>query len=289
MALIGGSVGAGGKNESRDVKVVQRLLNKHSLPPLRDLTVDGKAGPNTIDAIRHFQSVVVKMRSPDGRVDPGGKTIRRLNHGADDSRSAPNGTTPQGGGARGGGSNTNLSGTRWWRANQARYPNSRRLDDLEGDFGGKVTRFVNAIKEGGANVSVGSTLRNKIRAHLMHYSWRVANKDIAPDRVPQIAGLNIQWDHGNLDASRKAARQMVRLFNMAYIASTTSNHISGQAIDMTITWKGTLAVKVPGREQAEIVTGPRNGKKNRQLHRLGREFGIKKLLKDAPHWSHNGR
>lgn len=79
MGMIAGSVGQNGKNNVRDVKVVQRLLNKHSLPPLRSLAIDGIAGQQTIDAIEHFQSVVVKMRTPDGRVDPGGKTFRFLN------------------------------------------------------------------------------------------------------------------------------------------------------------------------------------------------------------------
>lgn len=83
MSLINKSVGEKGVNEPRDVKVVQRLLNKHSLPPLRDLSVDGVAGKNTIDAIKHFQSVVMKVQRPDGRVDPGGKTIRMLNRGTE--------------------------------------------------------------------------------------------------------------------------------------------------------------------------------------------------------------
>jgi hypothetical protein len=83
MSLINGSVGEKGKNDPRDVKTVQRLLNKHTIPPLRPLSVDGFAGKNTIDAIRQFQTVVMEMRHPDGRVDPGGKTIRRLNRGTD--------------------------------------------------------------------------------------------------------------------------------------------------------------------------------------------------------------
>ena len=58
---------------------------------------------------------------------------------------------------------------------------------------------------------------------------------------------------------------------------------------MSVTWKRDLAIQIPGRDQREIIrTGPRDGAKNRELHRLGREFGVHKLLKDPPHWSYNG-
>ena len=46
------SVGEGGRNRRSDVRLVQRLLNQHSLPPLRALKVDGIVGSNTIDSKR---------------------------------------------------------------------------------------------------------------------------------------------------------------------------------------------------------------------------------------------
>ncbi len=288
MSIIGASVGAGGKNVRRDVKAVQRLLNKHSLPPLQKLSIDGIAGQNTIDTIRHFQSVVVKMRAPDSRVDPGGKTFRHLNQGPAPAKDKSVGKKDSKKSATSS-NNANLSGERWWRANQRRYPNSSNIDQLEGSFRGNVQKFVNALKNGKANVSVASTKRNNIRAHLMHYSWRIANGDILPSEVPQISGLNIQWDHGDLEESQHAARRMKELFNLAYKPSLTSNHIKGKAIDMNITWKGRLTLDVPGQEQPEIIaSGARNGHQNRQLHRVGRKFGVLKLLKDKPHWSFNG-
>lgn len=78
MVSINASVGEKGRNLYNDVKIVQKLLNEHSLPPLRALKVDGIAGEATIAAIRHFQSVRVGMKNPDGRVDPGGLTLRKL-------------------------------------------------------------------------------------------------------------------------------------------------------------------------------------------------------------------
>lgn len=80
MARLGASVGRGGTNRRDDTMVVQNLLNDHvgSLVPLRALTVDGIVGPNTIRAIEAFQRRVVGMTSPDGRVDPGGRTLAAL-------------------------------------------------------------------------------------------------------------------------------------------------------------------------------------------------------------------
>ncbi len=61
--------------------MVQVLLNTHigKLASLRALTVDGIVGPATIRAIEAFQSKVVRMKRPDGRVDPAGRTMAKLN------------------------------------------------------------------------------------------------------------------------------------------------------------------------------------------------------------------
>lgn len=81
MMKIFKSVGKNGANESDDVKVVQRCLNSHvgtHKKSLSELTVDGRCGKKTIDAIAIFQKDYVGMVNPDGRVDPNGKTFRYL-------------------------------------------------------------------------------------------------------------------------------------------------------------------------------------------------------------------
>lgn len=76
---IENSVGKKGINRSGDVKLVQALINTISLPQFNaSLVVDGLSGPNTVRAISSFQSAVVGMVRPDGRVDPGGRTFRTL-------------------------------------------------------------------------------------------------------------------------------------------------------------------------------------------------------------------
>ncbi|MFC4257802.1 peptidoglycan-binding protein [Marinobacter lacisalsi] len=76
---IENSVGKKGINRSGDVKLVQALINTISLPQFdAKLVVDGLSGPKTERAISSFQSAVVGMMRPDGRVDPGGRTLRAL-------------------------------------------------------------------------------------------------------------------------------------------------------------------------------------------------------------------
>lgn len=74
------SVGVGGFNRKDDVLKIQQLLNKIApgdggpLPPLAE---DGLAGPKTNGAIRAFQQF--HRVASDGRVDPGGPTLKRMN------------------------------------------------------------------------------------------------------------------------------------------------------------------------------------------------------------------
>ena len=77
---IQASGGKSGRNQPTDVQTVQQLLNQQKNPAYTfgAVTVDGKSGPQTIAAIKSFQRQVVKLSSPDGRVDPGGKTITAL-------------------------------------------------------------------------------------------------------------------------------------------------------------------------------------------------------------------
>ncbi len=79
MAIkISASVGQGGINHKGDVRKIQKLLN--AIYPASALEVDGLCGNKTIRRIERFQRRF--LRSPDGRVDPNGRTLRRLNQAA---------------------------------------------------------------------------------------------------------------------------------------------------------------------------------------------------------------
>ncbi len=72
------SVGRGGTNHKGDVRKIQKLLN--AIFPATPLELDGLCGDKTIRRIERCQRRF--MRSPDGRVDPDGRTLRRLNQSA---------------------------------------------------------------------------------------------------------------------------------------------------------------------------------------------------------------
>ncbi|MDG0854291.1 glycoside hydrolase family 19 protein [Roseateles puraquae] len=79
---IAKSVGLAARNDVADVRIVQVLLNLNSeawradnRPPL---SVDGQIGPNTIDAIRAFETRAMGLRESDGLVTPGDATMARL-------------------------------------------------------------------------------------------------------------------------------------------------------------------------------------------------------------------
>src|SRR4051794_5289495 len=187
MANIGASVGKGGVNQKSDVTLVQHLLNSQvGALGLAALAEDGGIGDNTNKAIIRYQQMVLGIASPDGRIDPGGGTWKALVAGR---RVAP----AQPPAAPAAAANAQLSGAAWWHANQAHYPNSAKLADLASPFREKAIRFIEALKAGGAQVNVSATLRNRIRAHLMHYSWKVAHGSVAPGAVPKVQGCAIEW------------------------------------------------------------------------------------------------
>ena len=69
-------------NRSADVSSVQTLLNHHAQSSglTQPLQVTGQCDESTMRAIETFQRQVVGLRRPDGRVDPGGRTIRALDN-----------------------------------------------------------------------------------------------------------------------------------------------------------------------------------------------------------------
>jgi hypothetical protein len=81
MARISASVGRRGVNRRPDVVTVKYLINAHidSIRPIAPLMINGNSDQRLIEAIDAFQRQVAGMASPDGRVDPRGRTLRALN------------------------------------------------------------------------------------------------------------------------------------------------------------------------------------------------------------------
>ena len=186
------------------------------------------------------------------------------------------------------------SGLPWVRWANAHATNSELIDDLEAGFRSSVTAFVDALKAAGATVVVSATRRNEKRAYLFHWSWKISQGQSAPSEASKMAGVDIEWDHGDLATSKAAALEMVQGFGLAvppqsiFPPSLTSNHIAGKAIDMTIAWVGVIKVKNQHGTDVSIRFLP-DVNANSALHLVGESYGVLKLKSDAPHWSHNGR
>jgi hypothetical protein len=183
-----------------------------------------------------------------------------------------------------------LSGAIWVE----RFPGSRSPDDLKEPFGTAAKRFLQALDAAGADVTISATFRPPERAYLMHHCWKIAHDMEDPRNVPSMPGVDIEWAHRTASgafgkaASRAAAQAMVDKYDMAQIAALKSRHTERRAIDMSITWSGTLTIKNASGQLVAIATTPRTGAGNAKLHQIGRSYGVIKLTSDRPHWSEDG-
>ena len=183
-----------------------------------------------------------------------------------------------------------LSGAQWAQ----RFKGSNNTKDLAPAFRKSVEAFIDAMTEAGITVRVSATFRPVARSYLMHWCWQVKYKHVKPEDVPALSSVDINWVHATDHAAIEAARQMVRAFDMSDLNTAPalhSLHNEGRAIDMSISWKGTVHVKDADGLLVEVKTTPRSGM-NAQLKLIGAGYGVKKYIggaKDKPHWSATGR
>lgn len=186
------------------------------------------------------------------------------------------------------------SGKYWVAWASASAKNSDKLEDLEVTFRSNVKAFIKALTDAGATISISTTKRSDKRAYLFHWAWKISQSKCKPSDAKKMIGVDIQWDHGNLEKSKAGALEMVNGFGLAVPPksinppSLTSNHISNKAIDMTIKWYGVINVKKKDGTDVR-VTYSTNVNTNTVLHSIGESYGVKKLKTDAPHWSFDGR
>lgn len=199
----------------------------------------------------------------------------------------------------------------WWAS---QFPTSDKLTDLDLLFQQKVVHFIHALKVAHAHVSISATRRPRQRAYLMHYSWCIWKrwKGITADKVPAYhpkatndSPVDIQWLHRtprgepDLHSSRAAAGKMVSLYEMSNLhvppaydpkGHHDSRHVEGKALDMTISWHGTLKIMDAKGNPVEIASNPRSST-NPALIEVGASYGVIHFLdvhKDQPHWSVDG-
>ena len=185
------------------------------------------------------------------------------------------------------------SGTYWVTWANAHANNSSSIEDLESDFKDKAKAFIEALEDAGATVDVTATKRHENRAYLFHWCWMIALDKAKASDVPAKVGVDIQWDHGDETKSKEGAQLMVTGFGLAVPPASTdapalsSNHISGKAIDMDVTWTGKIKINKKDGTEVEVEFNS-NVNANTTLHVIGASYGVKKLTSDTPHWSYNG-
>jgi D-alanyl-D-alanine dipeptidase len=184
---------------------------------------------------------------------------------------------------------TEPSGAGWAK----RFPTSRSLGDLKGSFAANVKRFHAALVAAGAKVHVSATLRPPERAYLMHYAYMIAH-GMDPEKVPAMSGVQIDWLHMDKDgkpdlkAALKGAKAMVAAYDIVHRPALKSRHTEGLAVDMTISWSGTLTITGSDKKPVSIKSSPRSGE-NKELQAVGEGYSVIKLKTDPPHWSSDGR
>lgn len=183
-----------------------------------------------------------------------------------------------------------LSGPSW----AGKFKGSSDTRDLIGSFRLAVEEFITAMNEAGMRVTINATYRPVKRSYLMHWSWRIGKGVVKAEDVPAMEGVDIEWVHEIADDSIKAARELMSALGIANLGTSPalrSQHNAGLAIDMSITWSGTVSIKDAAGKIVTIRSLPRTGM-NRDLIKVGHSYGVRKYNgggRDVPHWSNNGR
>lgn len=171
------------------------------------------------------------------------------------------------------------------------WVNSTEFSALDARWGPRAEAFVLGLRAAGAPVHVEAGLRHPNRACLMHFAWGVARGTCTPARANAACrerGIDIEWDHGNLAASRAAAQALVSAFGLVRQASLKSNHIRGLAIDIEIS-SLPARITLNGRTYTARrgASGPAAAA---SVAPIGRDMGVIWFgAGDYVHWSHNGR
>jgi hypothetical protein len=181
----------------------------------------------------------------------------------------------------------------------AQFPTSSAVADCAPPFRAGLTDFIAALAAAGASVQVAATRRPAQRAYLMHWCWAIVKAGADPRTIPASDGVAIAWAHvdaqGQYDAAASvaAAQAMVAAYgmqNLKVAPALTSKHIAGLAVDMSISWSGTLAVARRDGATVTIASLPRSGM-NPDLQAAGATYGVIKFVggaTDMPHWSDDG-
>lgn len=211
-----------------------------------------------------------------------------------------------------------LSGAHWSEIADEKWPNSSDIEALdEGstadnipNFKQNVKNFIDMLKTNNIKVYPISTRRPKERAYLFHYCVEIKKGRITPDKVESMNGVDIIWDHGDLNKSKAAAKDMAEAFGLVGPAALDSLHIQGKATDLKMDFSGnsqngintlgymnnneciarTIMIDKNEATFGESAKGKKiNNIRSRELSIAGQDFGVIRAIdNDVVHWSING-
>lgn len=171
-----------------------------------------------------------------------------------------------------------------------RFRGSKSPDDLAPPFRDNVKKFLAALAEGGATYQISATFRPVQRQYLMYWAAQIARGKSTGQNIPPYPGVEIEWWHGSVEASRRVAQEMVDRFGIGsnpVAKPEYSLHDESNAIDMNITWTGNLRIKKADGQYVTITSTPKDGA-NRDLVEIGKGYKVFHLASDPPHWSVSG-
>jgi hypothetical protein len=180
------------------------------------------------------------------------------------------------------------------------------IAELESGFGADLTAFLDMLAANGIAYHLESGYRPPERSYLFHYCVKVAKGRIAPSKVPPMDGVDINWDHGTLAASKAGAQALADEFGLVGVAAHPSNHNAGTAVDMKLDFSGnpsnkitytvggksvTRTIKISDEARVGVSAKGKSisGIGSRELSKAGADFGVKRAVdSDIVHWSRTG-
>ena len=270
-----------------------------AIQTLVETKADGDIGPNTVNKIAEWQQK--HNLTPDGKFGSGSLEYAIKNCGFKDPLASGGntntGTTNANSGTKSpatGTSHTLGSNSPTWCTNNG-FINSKKLEDLKGNFKTVATDVIGGLRTAGASITVTATFRHPMRAATMYYArYYNENKTKANKAQEVFKQYGI-----SMSATAAGAKAALSAFGVANGGKAPvglySNHREGHAVDMKIT-------KLPASFKAggvTIKTGGNKGGVTSNAQALNNAIknsssNIKDSFKwygasDNVHWSLTGR
>src|SRR5690242_7394322 len=110
------------------------------------------------------------------------------------------------------------SGPAWVNWANVHEKESKSIDDLVDPFKSNVKAFLKALTDAGVkdkDIEIQETKRSAKRAYLFHWSWLIGLGKAEASEAKSMAGVEIEWDHGDPTKSKNAANVMIDMFGLA--------------------------------------------------------------------------